>query len=115
MKSLRNNGDTQTRLRTARPSDANAVSSLLAASYSQLLLACYSPEILDKALPLITRSNSALLASGTYYVAETAAGQMVGCGGWASNPPEAETVTRDEAHIRHFATHPSSLRQGIGA
>src|ERR1700760_3761098 len=115
MKSSRQNGYIETRLRTAMPSDANAVNSLLAASYSQLLPSCYSPEILDITLPLITRSNSALLASGTYYVAETASGQIVGCGGWTSNPPEAETGTRDEAHIRHFATHPDSLRQGIGA
>jgi N-acetylglutamate synthase-like GNAT family acetyltransferase len=115
MGSLRTNGHIETRVRTAMPSDADAVSALLAASYAQLLPSCYSPEILDITLPLITQANSALLASGTYYLAETAAGQILGCGGWTSNPPEADAVLTDEAHIRHFATHPNSLRRGIGA
>jgi N-acetylglutamate synthase-like GNAT family acetyltransferase len=55
-----------------------------------------------------------LLACGTYYVAENEQGDLVGCGGWTTAHPGSGEVIEAEAHIRHFATHPVWVRQGIG-
>jgi hypothetical protein len=64
--------------RAARPADSDAVSALLSASYSTLLTTRYDGDLLQHALPLITKAQPTLLASDTYY--------------------------EREAHIRHFAT-----------
>jgi N-acetylglutamate synthase-like GNAT family acetyltransferase len=101
-------------IRIARPSDSDAVSALLEASYSALLTACYNSETLSRALPLMTRANPTLLASGTYYVAESDRGNLVGCGGWTTARPGGGEISEGEAHIRHFATHPERVGQGIG-
>jgi hypothetical protein len=57
-------------IRIARFADSDAVGALLVASYSSLLAARYDGDVLDRALPHLTRANPILLASGTYYVAE---------------------------------------------
>lgn len=69
-------------LRVAAPGDNETVSALLSASYKRLLVPDYEPCILAAALPLMTRANPRLLESGTYYVAVTASGTIIGCGGW---------------------------------
>jgi N-acetylglutamate synthase-like GNAT family acetyltransferase len=101
-------------IRIARPSDSDAVSALLEASYSTLLAARYDHEMLSRALPLMTRANPTLLASGTYYVAESDQGNLVGCGGWTTARPGGGEIIEGEAHIRHFATHPEWVGRGIG-
>lgn len=102
-------------IRAALPTDAAEVSALLAASYAGLLRPHYAPATLAAALPAMTRANPALLGCGTWYVAETA-GRIVGCGGWTFAPPGRRWAGRlDEAHLRHFATRPDRVRQGIGA
>jgi N-acetylglutamate synthase-like GNAT family acetyltransferase len=101
-------------IRTACASDADAVGALLAASYSSLLGTHYDSDMLSRALPMITRANPTLLASGTYYVAEREPGHLVGCGGWTRARPGSREIIEGEAHIRHFATHPGWVGQGIG-
>jgi GNAT superfamily N-acetyltransferase len=105
-------------VRTAQPSDAPAVSDLLAASYPVLLASDYEPDLLADALPHMTRANPALLASGTYYVVEVqdTPGLLVGCGGWTLERPGApeERVDPTHGHIRHFATHPAWIHRGVG-
>jgi N-acetylglutamate synthase-like GNAT family acetyltransferase len=101
-------------LRVARPADSDRVSALLAASYSSLLATSYDSDTLDRALPLLTRANPTLLASGTYYLAERRRGHLVGCGGWTTARPGSGEVIEEEAHIRHFATHPEWVRRGVG-
>ena len=101
-------------IRIADLSDSDAVSALLAASYSILFPAHYSSETLRSALPDMIKANPKLLASGTYYVAEAEQGNLVGCGGWTAANPESGEITEGEAHIRHFATHPEWVRRGIG-
>jgi N-acetylglutamate synthase-like GNAT family acetyltransferase len=101
-------------IRVARDSDSDAVSGLLVASYSNLLTSRYDSETVGRALPFMTRSNPTLLASGTYYVAETAPGLLVGCGGWTMARPGSGEIIDGEAHVRHFATHPECVGQGIG-
>jgi N-acetylglutamate synthase-like GNAT family acetyltransferase len=68
---------------------------------------------LIRALPILTKPNSTLLASGTYYVAESEPNNLVGCGGWATKGPRSDVVIDGEAHIRHFATHPAWVQHGV--
>jgi N-acetylglutamate synthase-like GNAT family acetyltransferase len=88
---------------------------LLAASYSSLLADHYDSDTLIRALPILTKANPTLLASGTYYVAESEPDNLVGCGGWATRAPSSDAVVDGEAHIRHFAIHPAWVHRGIAA
>jgi GNAT superfamily N-acetyltransferase len=105
-------------VRAASPSDADAVGVLLRASYALLLAPGYEPEMLARALPLMTKANPALLSSGTWYVAQApgADGALAGCGGWTLQRPGAPYEPVDPAlgHLRHFAVHPGWTRMGVG-
>ena len=101
-------------IRIARPADFEAVGAVLLASYSRLLAAHYDRVVLDVALPFMTSANAILLASGSYYVAESGTGALVGCGGWSMAPPGGGEIAPGEGHIRHFAVHPDWLGQKIG-
>lgn len=101
-------------IRIARPEDSDAVSALLLASYPTLLAASYDSGALSRALPLMTRANPILLASGTYYIAEREPGGPVGCGGWTAARPGSGEIIEGEAYIRHLATHPEWVGRGIG-
>jgi GNAT superfamily N-acetyltransferase len=103
------------RLRVAGPADAEAVSAVLAASYPALLADHYAPDVLAATLPLMTKANPKLLASGTYYVAEVDGGNLAGCGGWTPEKPGSGEVVTGIGHIRHFATHPDWTRRGIAS
>jgi GNAT superfamily N-acetyltransferase len=100
-------------LRVANLTDALAVDDLLLASYSVLPRSSYDPDVLDAALPLMTRANQTLLSSGTYYVVE-GPGRLSGCGGWSFERPGTGERIAGLAHIRHFAVHPEDVGQGIG-
>ena len=106
--------EASTQLRVATPADSDAVSTLLAASYSSLLRARYDSDTLDRTLPFMIGANQKLLASGTYYVVEERTGNFVGCGGWTTARPGSGEIADGEAHIRHFATHPKWVRRRIG-
>jgi ribosomal protein S18 acetylase RimI-like enzyme len=101
-------------IRVAGPIDGPAVSSMLEASYTKLLAIDYEPDLLAKLLPLVTKANSQLLASGNFYVAQTQLGHFIGCGGWSREQPGSGEIKQGEAHIRHFATHPDWIRRGVG-
>lgn len=100
--------------RVATPADAAAVDALLQASYPALMAPAYDAAALAPALSLMTRSNPALLGSGTFYVVESGTGMLIGCGGWTLERPGTGTVEPNLAHIRHFATHPDWTRRGVG-
>ena len=102
-------------IRVAGPPDLDAVGALLVASYSCLLATRYPSDVLQRALPFMTKAQPALLASGSYYVAENGAGDLVGCGGWTTARPGTGEVIQGEAHIRHFATHPDWVRRGVAS
>jgi GNAT superfamily N-acetyltransferase len=99
----------------AGPADAEAVTALLAASYPALLAAAYTADVLAATLPLMTKAQPKLLASGTYYVAEVDGGSLAGCGGWTAETPGSGAVVPGVGHIRHFATHPDWTRRGIAS
>jgi GNAT superfamily N-acetyltransferase len=101
-------------LRIATPDDAEAINVLLTVSYPVLLAEVYDPVTLAVALPRMTVAQPRLLASGTYYVVERTEGGLAGCGGWSHEAPGSATIEDGVAHLRHFATHPGCLRQGIG-
>jgi GNAT superfamily N-acetyltransferase len=101
-------------IRAAGPGDAVRVAELLAASYPALMRGAYDAAVLAAALGPMTRANPALLASGTYYLAELPDGSLAGCGGWTPERPGTGAVVAGLAHIRHFATRPDRLGRGIG-
>lgn len=113
-------------VRPSTSSDEATVNQLLERSYSTLMQAGYDQVELTKLLPIIGKANPSLLASGTYYLAETATGAIVGSGGWtverpgdsklspALGVPPAPGLPPATAHIRHFATHPGWTGQGVG-
>jgi ribosomal protein S18 acetylase RimI-like enzyme len=101
-------------IRVAVPSDEVAVTELLAASYPALLAGSYDPDLLAQLLPVITRANPRLLASGTYYVAQAPDGQVVGCGGWTHEKPWTNEIEPGLAHIRHVGVHPDWGQRGVG-
>jgi N-acetylglutamate synthase-like GNAT family acetyltransferase len=101
-------------LRPATPADAAAVAAVLRPSYAELMALAYPAELMARALPLITRPNPKLLASGRYYLVEAESGEPAGCGGWSAHPPGASEPDPRRAHIRHFATHPAWLHRGVG-
>lgn len=74
----------------------------------------YEESILRAALPVMTVAQPALLESGSYYVAETAAHDIVGCGGWTRERPGSGETSAGVGHVRHFGVHPAWTRQGIG-
>lgn len=100
-------------IRPTTQADLAAVDALLAASYPTLLKRDYPPSVLVTALPLISRANPALLRSGSYYIAETPEGQALAAGGWTRSPPQGGVGRPEIGHVRHMATHPAHLRQGL--
>lgn len=102
------------RLRVATPEDAEAVAAVLGPSYAELMAPAYPPDLMARALPLITRPNPVLLGSGRYYLVEMESGEPAGCGGWSADPPDRREEDLRRAHIRHYATHPGWLRRGVG-
>ena len=100
-------------LRLAGPGDLAAVDRLLSRSYPALLRADYPPSVLVTAVPLIARAQPALLASGSYFLAERG-GAVLAAGGWTKGAPGGRPGSRGTGHVRHVATDPDHLRQGIG-
>jgi N-acetylglutamate synthase-like GNAT family acetyltransferase len=90
------------------------VSALLGTAYPVLMGPAYDEALLAPALELMSRANPDLLASGQYYVAETPAGLVIGCGGWTLQRPGDGAVEPGLGHIRHFGTHPGWTNRGIG-
>jgi GNAT superfamily N-acetyltransferase len=103
---------TEITIRAATPDDLDMLGQLIAASYATLDDGSYEPERIAAAMPAISKANPALLASGTYFVAEVD-GEAAGCGGWTREKPGSGEIAEGVAHIRHFATHPAHLRKGV--
>ncbi|MDQ4087251.1 MAG: GNAT family N-acetyltransferase [Pseudomonadota bacterium] len=77
------------------------------------MASAYPPELLSRALPLMTRPHPRLLGSGRYYLCE-ADGEAVGCGGWSIERPGGGAVEPGIAHIRHFAVRADRIGRGVG-
>ena len=101
------------RIRISRLDDVAAVDRLFARSYPALLKHDYAPSVMVTAVPIISKAQPKLLASGSFYVAEGPDGEILGAGGWTARNPNTGEARPNEANIRHFATDPAALRQGI--
>ena len=101
------------KVRRTYPEDEALIDEVLERAYPTLMADADREEVLSEALPFLTKSNMELLTSGTYYVAEEP-GRILGCGGWTLERPGTSEVTPGIAHLRHFATDPAFVRQGIG-
>ncbi len=95
-------------IRKSRANDLAAADALFARSYPALLKKDYPPSVLVLCLPLISKAQPKLLSSGTYYVAETEDGRLVGAGGWSRRGRS------EVAQIRHVVTDQDFTRRGIG-
>jgi GNAT superfamily N-acetyltransferase len=113
-------------LRTATHADRAALQILIARSARALGASDYRPEQIEAALQGAFGVDSQLIDDGTYFVAETRDGELIGCGGWSRrrtlfggdshaerNAAELDPRT-DAARIRAFFVDPGHARQGIG-
>jgi N-acetylglutamate synthase-like GNAT family acetyltransferase len=101
-------------LRKASLADLSAVDRVLMRSYPRLLAADYPPSTMVLAVPRLVRAKPELLASGRYFVAEDREGQLLAVGGWSRPKVLGAGIVEDMGHVRHVATDPSVVRQGVG-
>lgn len=101
-------------LRTAVPSDLAGIDRLLNRSYPRLLAADYPPSTLVLAVPRFARAQPDLLKSGRYFVAEDSQGRILAAGGWSRRSPSGGQASDATGHVRHVATDPDVVRQGLG-
>jgi GNAT superfamily N-acetyltransferase len=100
-------------LRPADPSDLDDLDALFGRSYPALLKADYPPSVLVTAVPLISKAQPALIASGRFFVVCDGT-EIVGAGGWTQQAPNGKPGTRGIGHIRHVVTDHRRTREGIG-
>jgi GNAT superfamily N-acetyltransferase len=117
------------RIRLATEFDRRALSELIPASARGLSRGYYSDAQTESAIEHVFGTDSALIADGTYFLAEEEEGgrlRLVGCGGWSrrrtlyggdqmkrSEDPLLDPST-EPARIRAFFVHPDCARRGIG-
>ena len=99
-------------VRRATRADLSAIDLLLSDSYPRLLRPDYPPSVLVTALPLISRAQPDLVASGGYFVAERD-GAILGAGGMTARAPGAERTRAGRGNVRHLVTDHRAVRQGI--
>ncbi len=111
--------------RYARPDDVSSINELVARSIRSLHAGSYSDAIISEAIEHAYGVDWQLVRDQTYLVA-TAAGVLVGAGGWSyrgtiagahgPNDPEPPVLTPgvDAARIRAFYIDPDFARHGIG-
>ncbi len=87
----------------------------------------YSPTQIEGALGTVLGLDTRLISDRTYLVAESADGQIAGCGGWSMRktlfgsdhgPGREDTFLDpavDAARIRAIFVHPDWARRGIGS
>ena len=111
-------------LRVARLADVPALQVMIESSVRRLSTNFYSPAQIDAALADVFGVDSQLIADGTYYVIDGAAGPAA-AGGWSgrstlyggdqakgAEDPLLDPVT-DAARIRAFFVHPDYARRGL--
>lgn len=101
------------KIRPATLDDRAKLEELISICYADVYPGWYDEDILVDALPVMLKIDEKLLSSGRYLVAEKA-GAFAGCGGWSMAQPGTGAQSEGLGHIRHFATHPDFMRQGVG-
>lgn len=105
--------DSTLTLRTAEPFDLDELDQLFGRSYPVLLKPDYPPSVLVTAVPLISKAQPALIASGSFFVV-CDGDDIVGAGGWTMQAPGGKPGSRGIGHIRHVVTDHTRTREGIG-
>lgn len=100
-------------LRATGEDDRVPLEAMIGACYGASYRGWYDDRVVEAGLPLLSRIDARLLASGRYFLA-TCDGQLAGCGGWSSWRPGTSEEEQGVAHIRHFATAVSFMRRGVG-
>jgi len=107
--------------------DLPALHVLIEASVRGLQAGDYTQAQIDAALGTVLGVDTQLVADGTYFIAESAAGELLGSGGWSYRrtlfgsdgaQPREDTVlnpTTEAAKIRAIFVHPSQARRGVGS
>ena len=112
-------------LRPARHEDIPALDILIPVSV-RALQTHYTKAQREAAIGSVFGVDRQLIDDQTYFVAETASGEIIGCGGWSSRKskcgssagraePDPHIDPKTEApRIRAFFVHPDFARRGIG-
>jgi GNAT superfamily N-acetyltransferase len=113
-------------LRVATIDDIPSIAALIAASVRQLQVE-YTPAEREAAIATVFTVDSRLVADGTYLLALSEDGRLVGCGGWSRRTtlyggdhqieaaePGLLDAECDAAKVRAIFVHPEFARQGIG-
>ena len=114
-------------IRKAILGDKSAITDLIAVSVRGLSRDDYNERQIELSIKSVFGVDTELIDDGTYFVAVSKEGKIVGCGGWGkrktlygasvyaesrdSNLLNPET---EPAKIRAFFIHPSFARKGIG-
>jgi GNAT superfamily N-acetyltransferase len=113
-------------VRTATLDDEELLRNLIVRSIRELGLGDYTRAQIDAALQGAFGVDTALIRDGTYFVATTDTGQIVGCGGWSRRRTLFGSDARadrdeswldpgsDAAKIRAFFVDPAHARRGLG-
>lgn len=113
-------------LRTATLNDEEQLRDLIVRSIRELGLGDYTRAQIDAALQGTFGVDTVLIRDGTYFVATTDTGQIVGCGGWSRRRTLFGSDARadrdeswldprsDAAKIRAFFVDPTHARRGLG-
>lgn len=113
-------------IRAAVPADIPALETLIVASARELSRGFYTAEETEAAITHVFGVDSALVADGSYLIAE-ADGALLGCGGWsarrtlfggdrfAAREDDRLDPAVDAARIRAFFVAPAAARRGVGA
>jgi GNAT superfamily N-acetyltransferase len=114
------------KIRVAQLEDIPALDLLIPLSVRALQRAHYSEAQREAAIGPVFGVDRQLIEDQTYFVAETAAGRIVGCGGWSKRKAKCgSSAFRTESdplidpavdapRIRAFFIHPEFARRGIG-
>lgn len=100
-------------IRSATSADRAQLEALIADCYGAIYPGWYDSDVLEEAMPQMLRIDAKLLDSGRYFVADVD-DEIAGCGGWSPAAPDREPGAASTGHIRHFATRPDLMRQGVG-
>jgi N-acetylglutamate synthase-like GNAT family acetyltransferase len=115
-------------IRKAARSDQPAIEKLIRESVRGLSAEDYDAEQIELSIRTVFGVDAELITDETYFIVETDAGEIAGCGGWSkrktlygasiyaeSRDSELLDPERDAAKIRAFFIHPDFARKGIGS
>src|SRR5258708_2247737 len=111
--------------RPATRADVPRLRELIDRSVRALSAGYYTPAQIESALTHVFGPDTRLIDDGTYFVIESAAGELVAAGGWSrrrtlyggdqmksSEDPLLDHTT-EPARVRAFYVHPSWARRGL--